>query len=491
MRRFILFVLVVALCVYGLYRWTERRNADEFPEQFTPAAGPKLTGKDVEILQAMEDEYTRLVQVVVPSVVSITATKRVEAPAVEDPFELFFGRRFARPRQTEEMRSLGSGVIVSREGHIVTNQHVVADVDEVRVRLSNGQEAAARIIGADPVTDIAVLKVTGLKVTPLAFIPDSDKVKVGQRVIAVGNPFGFDETVTQGIISAKGRAMEDSANDFFQTDAAINPGNSGGPLVDLHGEIIGINAAIYAGQGGSGSWQGLGFAIPANTARRALEAIIKTGHVPHGYLGVNVLSPELLARMGLPQIDGAYVNGIVGGSPAEAAGIQKGDIITAIGQHPIHSFSELRAQVANVPSGTDVPISIQRDNQTLTLTARITDQPANPTGNSAPQPPQQPQPSATQAPLPSLLAGVHVMEIPPDHEEDLPPNAHGVMVSDVDAGTPAAGALQQSDVIEEIDRVPIHSVPEYNATASAATGARILLSICRERRRSFAVITAH
>lgn len=397
MRRFILFVCVVAICVFGLYRWTEEQGPERVPEKFTPAEGPKLGDQDVHVLEAADSEYTALVQAVVPSVVSITATKRIEAPEVVDPFELFFGGRFHHPRRTEEMRSLGSGVIVSKEGHIITNQHVVADVDEVSVRLSNGQEAPARVIGSDAITDIAVLKVTGIKVTPLAFA-DSDTIKVGQRVIAVGNPFGFDETVTQGIISAKGRAMEDSANDFFQTDAAINPGNSGGPLVDIHGEIVGINSWIISNSSGSGSWQGLGFAIPANTAKRALEAIIKTGHVPHGYLGV---------------VPGAQSN------------------------NPSPPADDLPSDGAN-----------------------------------------------------GLLAGVHVMEIPPDHEQDLPAHAHGVMVTSVDDNCPATGTLQQSDVIEAIDHVPIHSVAEYQAAASALPGGKALISICRDRRRSFTVVTA-
>jgi serine protease Do len=386
------------------------------------------------------------------------------------------------------MRSLGSGVIVSTEGHIITNQHVVADVDEVRVRMANGQEAPARIIGMDPVTDIAVLKVTGVKVTPLAFA-DSDQVKVGQRVIAVGNPFGFDETVTQGIISAKGRAMEDSVNDFFQTDAAINPGNSGGPLVDLRGEILGINASIYAGSG-SGSWQGLGFAIPSNTARRALEAIIKTGHVPHGYLGVMVPTPELAERMGLPEIDGAYVHAVTPGSPAEKAGIRKGDIIVSLGSHPVHNFSELRTQIAGIETGSRVPVGIQRGSETVTLTAQIIEQPKDDSDTAQGQGTTAP---AGEPPVDSdagLLAGIHVIEIPPNHVELLPPHAHGVMVSGVDDNCPAAGSLQQSDVIEEIDHVPIHSVAEYREAAEAVTGEQVLLSICRDRRRSFTVLTA-
>jgi len=489
MRRFILFVFLVAVCVFGLYRWTENRTPERIPEQFTPAKGPKLNDDDVHVLEAMESEYTRLVQEVVPSVVSITATRHIQTPAVEDPFELFFGRRFRVPQRTEEMRSLGSGVIVSREGHIVTNQHVVADEDEVTVRLSNGQEAPARIIGSDSATDIAVLKVTGLQVTPLAFA-DSDQVKVGQWVIAVGNPFGFDETVTDGIISAKGRAMEDSANDFFQTNAAINPGNSGGPLVDLRGEIIGINASIYAGSA-SGSWQGLGFAIPSNTARRALEAILKNGSVSHGYLGVMVPSPEMAARMGLPEIDGAYVYGVTPGSPAEKAGIRKGDIVTSIGQHAVHNFNELRNQIAGVPTGSQIAVGLQRGGEAMTVTAQIVEQPVD----QSPEIQVQPTPSpAAGTPTPNggpaLLAGVHVFEIPADHADDLPPNAHGVMVSDVDDNSPASGALQQSDVIEEIDRLPIHSVAEYQRAVAALTGDRVLLSICRDRRRSFAVVTA-
>ncbi len=460
------------------------QGPERVPEKFTPAAGPKLGYDDVHVLEEMEKEYTGLVQAVVPSVVSITATKRVEAPTVEDPFELFFGRRFREPKRTEEMRSLGSGVIVSSEGHILTNQHVVADVDDVSIRLANGQTARARIIGSDAVTDIAVLKVTGLNVTPLAFA-DSDQVKVGQRVIAVGNPFGFDETVTQGIISAKGRAMEDSANDYFQTDAAINPGNSGGPLVDIRGEIIGINSFIYSG---SGSW-GLGFAIPANTARRALEAILKTGRVPHGYLGVQILSPERAARMGLPDFDGAYVYGVTPGSPAEEAGIRKGDVITSIGQHVVHNTTELRNQIAGVPTGTQVAVGLERGGESMTVTARIEEQAQDQSaaGQTAPAPP-----AATQTPAsgPGLLAGVHVFPIPPDHEEDLPPHAHGVMVASVDDDCPAAGTLQQSDVIEEIDQAPIHNVAEYQQAAAAITGDTVLLSICRDRRRSFEVIRA-
>jgi len=492
MLRFLLFVLVVAICVFGLYRWTEQQQAPQpAADHFTPADGPKLDDSDVHILAAMEDEYTRLVQAVVPSVVSITATKRVQVTSVQDPFELFFGRRLRQPQRTQEVPSLGSGVIVSKEGHILTNFHVVAGVDAISIRLSNGQEASARIIGADPPTDIAVLKVDGLNVTPLAFA-DSDLVKVGQRVIAVGNPFGFDETVTQGIISAKGRAMEDSANDFFQTDAAINPGNSGGPLVDLHGEILGINSAIYTGAGpGSGSWQGLGFAIPSNTARRALEDIIKFGRVPHGYLGVWSPGKDTAASMGLPDIDGAYIIGVTSGSPAEKAGIHKGDIITSMGQHPIHNSTQLKNQIAGLFAGSRIVIGLQRGHQSATVTAQVAEQPTDDQQTAQRQPTPSPSASSSAPAQSGLLAGVHVTEIPPGHDQDLPPHAHGVMVAAVDSNTPASLCLQQSDVIEEIDRVAIHSVAEYNQATQILSGPTVLLSICRDRRRSFTVLTAH
>jgi serine protease Do len=487
MRRFLIFVALVAICVYGLYRWTATQP-DRAPEKFTPAAGPKLTDDDVHVLEAMDAEYTKLVQVVVPSVVSIIATKRIETPEVQDPFELFFGRRRAQHPQTEEERSLGSGVIVSAEGHILTNEHVVANVDEVMVRLSDGQEATAHIVGEDAATDIAVLKVTGVKVTPLPF-GDSDQVKVGQRVIAIGNPFGFDETVTQGIISAKGRAMEESANDFFQTDAAINPGNSGGPLVDLRGEIIGINSSIYGSN--SGSWQGLGFAIPANTARRALEAIIKTGHVAHGYLGVMVPNAELSERMGLPAIDGAYVNAVTPNSPAQKAGIRRGDIIVSIGEHPVHNFTELRNQIAGVDIGSQVAIGLQRGSDKVTLDAKVIEQPNDGSGATAQeaQSGDQPadEPGAAQN---GLLVGVHVMPIPEGHEQLLPPHAHGVMVESIDQNCPANGTLKPADVIEEIDHAPINSVAEYREAASLLGGQQVLLSICRDKRRSFTVVTA-
>ncbi|MDP9290910.1 MAG: trypsin-like peptidase domain-containing protein, partial [Verrucomicrobiota bacterium] len=285
MKRFFIFVVLIALLIVGITRWRATHPLVHRPEKYTPVQSAKIDPKDVKVLAAMDEEYTKVVDAVVPSVVSITTSRKVRVPNnpyLVDPFEEFFGLRRRGPRAAPRdgvQNSLGSGVIVSKEGHVITNYHVIANMDDVKVQLNDGRIESAQLIGSDEETDIAVLKVNARDLVPLSF-GDSDQVKVGQLVFAVGNPFGLQETVTQGIISAKGRrATEDSSNEFFQTDTAINPGNSGGPLVNLRGEIIGINAAIYSSSTSQASWQGVGFAIPANTARRALESVLQHGRV--------------------------------------------------------------------------------------------------------------------------------------------------------------------------------------------------------------------
>lgn len=528
MRRFLLFVIIVVLFVFGLERWNEQRtsneNAQRRPEKFTLAENAKLNLDDVKVLSAMEQEYTKLVEAVVPSVVSITASKRIQGPMMIDPYELWFRGRLRGVPQEREARSLGSGVIVSKEGHIITNHHVVADVDQVQVQLSNGKEAPARVIGTDEENDIAVLKVDGLDVTPLPF-GDSDQVKVGSRVIAVGNPFGLEETVTQGIISAKGRrAMQDSTNEFFQTDAAINPGNSGGPLVNLRGEIIGINSSIYSGSGG---WQGVGFAIPANVARRTMESILKKGHVVRGYLGIVMqpLTQDLAQQFGMKDTRGVVVAEVTPNSPAQKAGVKSGDVIVKFNGREIADPQELRNRVAEVDVGNKAEIVVRRGNQDSTLTAEITERPADFAATRQQQLPQQMQPNIPAPPQPmrppsssqpqnpgngnggsnsivpapnrggatavgNVLSGVQVGEIPPDHEDDLPPNVHGVMVMDIDENSPAAESLQQGDVIEEINREPVNSVADYNRIVQKlAPNEKQMLFIARGKTRSFVVIT--
>jgi serine protease Do len=384
MRRSLFIFLIAALIAFGFYRWQRLNNQlsgeRRAPEQYTPAQGPKIDPKDVQVLSALDAEYTRLIEAVVPSVVSITTSRRVQLRNQQvDPFELFFRNRRPGLPQERTQTSLGSGVIVSREGHILTNHHVVANMDKIEVQLTDGRIEPAQLIGTDEQTDIAVLKINAGKIEPLA-LGDSDAVRVGQMVFAVGNPFGLQETVTQGIISAKGRrAMADSGLEFLQTDAAVNQGNSGGPLLNLKGEIIGINSAIWS-TSEEGTWLGISFAIPANVARRALESVLKTGRIVRGYLGVSMvnITPAIALELGLRGTDGAAVTGVLPGSPAEKAGLQIRDVIRRFNGQPVKDTLGLRSRVAESGIGARIELGILRAGQEQTVTAEIAEAPARP-----------------------------------------------------------------------------------------------------------------
>jgi Do/DeqQ family serine protease len=392
MRRSFFLFLITALIVFGIYRyWNlthERPGIRGGSESYTPAEAPKVDLKDVQVLAALDAEYTRLVDAVVPSVVSIdtSGTVLVQRPQVMDPFDLFFPNRRPRTAIEQQRTSLGSGVIVSREGHILTNHHVVAGMDKIVVKLTDGRREPAQLIGSDEQTDIAVLKIDAGNLEPLPF-GDSDNVRVGQMVFAIGNPFGLQETVTQGIVSAKGRrAMRDSGVEFIQTDVAVNQGNSGGPLINLRGEIVGINSAIYSNSN-EGSWLGISFAIPANTARRTLESLLKTGRVVRGYLGVMMSSVtrENARVLGLRDTAGVLIGDIVPGSPAQAAGLQPGDVVRTFNGRPVADPIALLSRLAETDIGTEVELGIVRGGQTLTLRARIGEAPAGPVIQRGPQ----------------------------------------------------------------------------------------------------------
>ena len=396
MRRFFTFVLLVFLllvAVDSLRKWrNERPDAVRFPtsladllghrdtvyshpEKYTLADGPRLNPADVDVLAAMSQQRVVLCKAVVPSVVSIITSKTIREPAyVNDPLFQFFhrGRRF--PNGSTQYL-LGSGVIVSKEGHIVTNNHVIEQMDDIQVELSDGRHIKASLVGTDPDTDVAVLKVDAANdITPLAF-GDSDKVEVGETIMAVGNPYGFEETVTQGIICAKGRTGSDVLRDLFQIDAAINPGNSGGPLVNVRGELIGLNDQIFTQSGG---WQGVGFAIPSATVRRTLDRILKNGRVIYGYLGV-LQSPQAdaFARLGEPAKEkGVLVSDVVPGSPAEKAAIKPGDLIEKFNNQEVHDIQDLRRCVSQVNIDASVPIELLRNGQSLTVTAQVGEKPA-------------------------------------------------------------------------------------------------------------------
>jgi Do/DeqQ family serine protease len=321
-------------------------------------------------LESIDAEFTNLVEHVIPSVVSITTTA---APDREALVRQFFGLKRGGITQASKM---GSGMIVSPEGFIVTNWHVINGAAEVSVQLSDGRMLPARVAGADQRSDIAVLKIDAEGLAPIAF-GDSENVRVGQMVFAVGNPFGLQETVTQGIISAKGRrTVSEAANEFFQTSTTINPGNSGGPLIDIHGNVIGINNFILSSSGGS---EGIGFAIPSNVARRVYEDIVQHGRVIHPWFGVVMrpLTPTLARQLELPDAHGALVAATLANSPAERSGLQPGDVILSFNNRPIRDDKDLRNRVAEAQVGTPAKFTVLRAGAPLELSAVMEEEPTN------------------------------------------------------------------------------------------------------------------
>ena len=494
--KFFAFVAVLSLAISALYDYRLKRGGlgtlpRAKPEKYTLATSPNVDPKQVASLEALNRERRALVSAVVPSVVAVKTTKKIaiERQNQLDPFGFFFRRPrgFQSPNDDAMVQnSLGSGVIVTNEGHIITNNHVVDQVDEIEVQLSDGRTEKARLVGADEQVDLAVLKIDNPGVKPLK-LADSDSVQAGDFVLAVGNPFGFEETVTDGIVSSKGRPNRaDVFGELIQTNAAINPGNSGGPLINLSGEVIGINTAIISRSGGS---QGIGFAIPSNTIRTALESLLKKGRIIRGYLGIQMRVPQ--AGQPAPSTDGVVVDEIVPGSPAEDAHLQKGDVIRKFDGHEVKTSTDLRNLVSQVDLDKKVELEIVRDGKPITVATQIKEQPAGyQTGQVVPQrtPSQQPEQPENEAGR--GLAGIHVGELTPQlaRQLDLANGVHGVVVTGVD---PDAGIaeLQKGDVIEEVNQQPINSVADYNKVIGSLDSRQAqVLSVCRHRVRSFLVL---
>src|SRR5690349_22828286 len=339
--KFFFFVALLSLGISALYDYRLKHGGlgtfQRAPEKYTLAKSANVDPKQVASLEALNQERRALVKSVVPSVVAVKTSKKIGVRRQGmDPFEFFFGNQQRQYRGRDEAlvkKSLGSGVIVTNEGHIITNNHVVAQVDEIEVQLSDGRTEKARLIGAEAQMDLADLKIDNPSVKPLV-LADSDSVQVGDFVLAIGNPFGFEETVTDGIISYKGRTTD--IGELLQTNAAINPGNSGGPLINLRGEVIGINTAIIST---SGTSAGVGFAIPSNAVRTALESLLKQGRIIRGYLGIQS-GPLQRGAIG-GDTGGVTVGDVVSGSPAERAGLQPGDVIRKFDGHDVKDFKTL------------------------------------------------------------------------------------------------------------------------------------------------------
>jgi serine protease Do len=402
---------------------------------------------------------TTLVKELKPTVVNISTTKVVRSPLDEffrgfgdnpdsfgnDLFRRFFGDQ---PREFRQ-KSLGSGFIIDKDGYILTNNHVVEKAEEIKVKLSDQKkEYDAQVIGTDPRTDLALIKIKGAGDLPVAHMGDSDALEVGEWVVAIGNPFGLEQTVTTGIISAKGRVIGAGPyDDFLQTDASINPGNSGGPLFNLKGEVVGINTAIVAGG------QGIGFAIPVNIAKRLLPQL-KKGRVVYGYLGVYIqdLTPELADSFGLTEAQGVLISDVISDSPAEKAKIQKGDVVLEYDGQQVKDRYQFTKMVGNTPVGKKVKIVVLRDKQQKTLWATIGEVPEQQQVASAPTKPEE-----------TGHWGFTVQDISSRIVDQLGlPDDTGVVITQVEPNSPAQEeGLQRGDVIIEIEHQPVKDMADF------------------------------
>jgi len=461
-------------------------------------AKSQVSSKSIDVLTELSEALSEVATVATPSVVNISTTRviktREEAPFdfFEDPFfRRFFGDQLPHPDIPKEHKeqSLGSGVIVSEDGYIVTNNHVIEKAQEIKVMLSSKKDYKAKLIGADPKTDIAVIKIDAKGLTALPW-GNSDKLKVGEIVFAIGNPFGLNQTVTMGVISAVGRANVGIADyeDFIQTDAAINPGNSGGALLNARGELVGINTAIVSRTGG---YQGIGFAVPSTMAKQVMDSLIKFKKVVRGWLGVSIqeVTSDLAEEFGVKDLKGALVSGVVKGSPAEKAGIRQGDVILQYNGKLVEDTGHLRNMVSQTPLGTAVTVKVLRQKKEIEIPVVIAELPKK----LAEAAPEKESGSEQES---SALAGLVVHEITPDiaRRYGIDEEAKGVIIIKVDQGSRAFEAgLRPGDVILQINQKgmqkDIATIEDYKKAASKIKGReRILLLIKRKGEDLFVTI---
>jgi Do/DeqQ family serine protease len=432
----------------------------------------------IPAVEKLEDgtaaSYADIVDRVAPAVVTIRSerTVRMTSQALPDHpfFRDFFGDRLPDPRRMPDRREggMGSGVIVRQDGYILTNQHVVDGAEQVTVEATDGRSFKAKVVGSDAPSDLAVLKIDGANLKTLA-LGDSDEVRVGDVVLAVGNPLGVGQTVTMGIVSAKGRSTggtgDGSFEDFIQTDAPINRGNSGGALVNTEGELIGINSQILSPSGGN---IGIGFSIPANMARNVMTQLIEHGEVRRGRLGVTVqaITPELARVFELDQTSGALVSDVESGSPAESAGLKRGDVITALNGAPVRDSNVLRNEIAELQPGTEAKLTVVRDGKEQVLTAKLGEL------HAANRP-------ATHEPgrEGSGAFGMSVEPLTAARARELGVSARsGVVIAGVGPGSRAeAAGLHAGDVIEQVNRKPVTSVANLREALNTGSGPALLL----------------
>jgi len=434
-------------------------------------------------IDSLSTAFERVARIVEPSVVNISTEQIVRGGGLPDGFgEMFgdnspFGFFFGQPRD-QKQKSLGSGFVVDERGYILTNDHVVKDATKIKVRLQDGRELSGTVVGTDPQTDLAVIKVNESNL-PVVKLANSDQVKVGQWVLAFGSPFGLEQTMTAGIISAKGRYMTGAYDNFLQTDAAINPGNSGGPLVNLNGEVVGINTLILSQSGG---FQGVGFAIPATMADNVYRQLIASGKVTRGWLGVGIqeITPELAKSFGLKTADGVLVSQVEPNSPAAKAGLQPEDVILEYNGKETKSPRELSMAVADTKIGIPAKLKVFRDGRMMSINVAVGEKPVERVeARTDPVDPTKPE---------GVKLGVTVENVTPEVARQLNlPSAAGALVMDVQSGSPAdEGGVRRGDIIREINHKPINNASDLQSTArDLKSGNTVLLKVLRQGQTLF------
>ena len=486
-RRTVLVLVLLAAALGAAGGWAVSQAQSE---KSPAAAAPVFIGSEgARVVPAAlplgaSGSFAPVVEAVGPAVVNINTFTRGGA---RTPVEEFFGdeifRRFFgdAPEREQQQRSLGSGVIVDPSGITLTNAHVVERATDIEVVTSDGKKHKAKVVGVDRRTDLAVLRLQGGGPYRAAALGDSDRMRVGDWVLAIGSPFGLQQTVTAGIISAKSRSLTGGPfDDFLQTDAAINPGNSGGPLVNMSGEVVGINSAILSRSGGN---VGIGFAIPVNMAKRIYTELVAKGKVTRGWLGVSIqpLTPELAKSFGLKEAKGVLISDVIAESPAEKAGVQAGDIITEFDGKKLDGPQDLQRAVASAAPGKAMPMILWRDKTTKTVEIRIGETPdenvaMKPGGGSRGK----------------TLLGLDVRPITPDIARQLNlRNTEGVVVARVDDDSAAAEAgLQRGDVIREVNRQRVRSLQEFERiTRDVKEGDRVTVLLQRGAQALYVAFT--